>query len=172
MNRKKMIDTIILTIPREQIRMLSPDGRYIPAWDLHSKTSNYTKYVKNPTPYDRKNEIYRPRLTGVKRRVRGNFYSSFLKIEFSVPKLIFGNNLNELGESDFSKVLSTLKERLIEVGVLISDKDISEVLKSVDVHICAGHCQTLSEAIMMGVFAIGFLQQVVSVPINSTWAYK
>lgn len=131
MNRqKKMIDTIILTIPREQIRMLSPDGRYIPAWDLHSKTNNYTKYVKNPTPYDRKNEIYRPRLTGVKRRVRGNLYNSFLKIEFSVPKLIFGNNLNELSESDFPKVLNTLKERLIEVGVLISDKDLRQATVS------------------------------------------
>ena len=38
----------------------------------------------------------------------------------------------------------------------VTDQSISEVLQSVDVHICAGHCQTLSEAIMMGVYSIGF----------------
>ena len=119
-----MIDTIILTIPRDQIRMLSPDGKHIPSWDLHSKTTNYSKYVKNATSNDSKNGKYRPRLTGVKRRVYGDFYSSFLKIEFSVPKLLFGNNLSELRETDFLEVISILKERLIEVGVLVTDRDL------------------------------------------------
>lgn len=40
--------------------------------------------------------------------------------------------------------------------IFVEDQSISDVLASADVHICAGHCQTLSEAIMMGVFAIGF----------------
>ena len=39
---------------------------------------------------------------------------------------------------------------------IITDQNISELLLKVDVHICAGHCQTLSEAIMMGVLGIGF----------------
>lgn len=123
-----MIDTIILNVPRDQIKHLVADGNFIAPWDLHSKTPNYAKYVKNPTPNDRRSGSYKPRLTGVKRRVRGNQYNSFLKIEFSVPKLLFGNNLDEILETDFERVISTLRESLVDSGVIISGSDLKKAM--------------------------------------------
>lgn len=52
---------------------------------------------------------------------------------------------------------------------IINDLNISDVLSSVDVHICAGHCQTLSEAIMMGVVAIGFNPDTASSLFDEKW---
>lgn len=46
-------------------------------------------------------------------------YEVTLKIEFSIPKLIFGNNFDELEETDFEKVIEVLKAKLREMGVLI-----------------------------------------------------
>ena len=38
----------------------------------------------------------------------------YLKIEFSAPKLLFGNNLEELEEADFDKIINKLQEIIKE----------------------------------------------------------
>jgi len=72
----------------------------------------FTKYVNNPTKEDKKNGVYKPKLTMIK---RGN--RIYLKIEFSAPKLLFSNNLDELEEMDFDKVVNELRKKILEMGV-------------------------------------------------------
>jgi len=55
-----------------------------------------------------------PRLTMFKRPSRsGPVYQ--LAIEFSAPKLLFGNNFDELEDADFEALLNILQERLLEL---------------------------------------------------------
>ena len=107
-----MIDTIILTIPSEYF--VTVKEPFAAEWELHSKSGFYEKRVKNQT-YNQKNDgIYRPRISIIKRGLAEN-----LKIEFSIPKLIFGNNVDEVCEKDFENILETLQRRLKDFGVQI-----------------------------------------------------
>ncbi|MDP2637546.1 MAG: hypothetical protein Q8P26_00600 [Candidatus Levybacteria bacterium] len=45
-----------------------------------------------------------------------------MKIEFSVPKLIFGNNFDEVEEVNFEDIIKMLKIKLRQMGVLIFEK--------------------------------------------------
>jgi hypothetical protein len=56
-------------------------------------------------------------------------YTLDIRIEFSAPKLLFGNNFDELDETDFEAVLETLRWRLHEIGVEIRP----EVLRTASV---------------------------------------
>jgi hypothetical protein len=57
---------------------------------------------------------YMPRLTMFRRPSKlGTVYQ--LAIEFSAPKLIFGNNFDELSDVDFEQVLTALQQALFEL---------------------------------------------------------
>jgi len=43
-----------------------------------------------------------------------------LRIEFSAPKLIFGNNFDEVTENDFGRIITTLLEKLSFMGISIN----------------------------------------------------
>lgn len=107
-----MIDTVCLLIPRDKMVYLSG----VSSWELFSKTDEYEKYVRNPSKAERETGKYFPRLTGYKRRFSQD---SNIRVEFSAPKLIFLNNLDELEDNDFVKVIDTLQERLKTMGVLV-----------------------------------------------------
>jgi len=117
-----MLDTVILNIPRDKVYDIgNPKG--MKPWELHSSTSAYKKFTKNP-PRGLKDGIYRPRLTGIKRMIGAGHMSWFVRIEFSVAKLLFGNNLQEVSENDFQQVIDLLSNRLQETGILIHKTDI------------------------------------------------
>lgn len=107
-----MIDTICLLIPRNQITFLSGAS----SWELYSKTDQYKKYIRNPSKIEKETGKYFPRLTDYD---RGFQQVENVRIEFSAPKLLFLNNLDELEEKDFQKVIKTLQERLFVMGVVI-----------------------------------------------------
>ncbi len=70
-----------------------------------------------------KNGIYKLRLTltnryNYQKRVR----EATLKIELSLPKLLYGNNFDELTQDDFAPVVALLQLRLKEMGVLVFTK--------------------------------------------------
>lgn len=88
------------------------------SWSLNSDTEQYKKFVKNPSKKLLDSGLYFPRLTGYKRKSFAQEDS--VRIEFSVPKLIFLNNLDELEEKDFSNVIDTLQDRLKTMGVVVS----------------------------------------------------
>ena len=54
-----------------------------------------------------------------------------LKAEFSVPKLLYRNSLQEVSEQDLDKVLSALKKALGGVGIVIEGDTIANALVSV-----------------------------------------
>lgn len=58
-----------------------------------------------------------------------------LKAEFSVPKLLYRNSLQEVMESDIDKVISFFKSSLLEVGIQIDSGDIANARVSA-VHVC------------------------------------
>lgn len=123
-----MIDTVVLTIPKEKYGILQPD-RFTPnASVLTGSGFNLVKCVLNPSANDKLNHNYRPRLTLMKRMSR---YSTEipLRIEFSLPKLLYGNNVEEIAETDFETIIRVLSAKLREVGVLV----LSENLRNADV---------------------------------------
>jgi len=117
---KTMIDTIILSIPREKV-ILGPVANGGKTWDLQARTGAYDKYVHNATAADEKTGLYFPRLTGYRRRFEG----STIRIEFSAPKLIYGNNLDELEASQFNDVVAALKDRMDRMSAYVSVRDLS-----------------------------------------------
>ena len=111
-----MIDTVVLKISKEQVSFSDIPTIVCGNWELQSKTRNYDKYIKNSM----KNESeYFPRLTLYKRGNRED-YNTSIKIEFSVPKLLYHNNLDEVSDRDFPEVLRVLRKKLDEMGLIVS----------------------------------------------------
>ncbi len=107
-----MIDTVCLLIPKNQMSYLNG----VVDWQLYSATEEYQKFVRNPSKMDKGTGKYFPRLTGYKRLYNQD---ANVRIEFSVPKLLYLNNLDELTESDFPEVISLLQERLKTMGIIV-----------------------------------------------------
>lgn len=120
-----MIDTVILSLPKDKALMLDMAANGVYSWDLQSRTPAYDKYIKNPSAKDKKGGLYFPRLTGFKRKQKRTFeMESTIKIEFSAPKLLYKNNIEELTDADFDAVVRILQERLKMMGVVIHTKDL------------------------------------------------
>jgi len=64
-----------------------------------------------------------------------NDVSYVLKVSFSVPKLLFGNSLQEVSELDFERVLYALKKALTGVGILLESGTVANARVS-EVHFC------------------------------------
>jgi hypothetical protein len=86
------------------------------------------KCVNNPTSTDKKNERYKPRLTLMKRPTK-NGNEIPLKIEFSVAKMLHGNNVEEVEGKDFEKVISALYDAMLTMRVEVQ----KEVLRKASV---------------------------------------
>ena len=117
-----MIDTVVLNLNREKVFFNQNEK-----WDLISKKSNFSKFIKNPSKNNLESGNYYPRLTGIVRGAK----EKVVKIEFSIPKLLFNNNLDEVKDSEFELVLTTLQKRLKEMCVEISLVNLSEASVSV-----------------------------------------
>jgi len=106
-----MIDTIRLIVPKADMSFVAGIN-----WELYSKAEQYDKFVRNPTKAMRDTGLYFPRLTGYRRGFRDD---ANVLIEFSVPKLLYLNNLDELEDKDFPEVIRVLRERLRTMGIMI-----------------------------------------------------
>jgi len=117
-----MLDTVIITIPRGRYRIKT--HMFTPNAEILRGLGNYlVKCVNNPTASDRKKGIYRPRMTLIKRMTK-NGTELPLKIEFSAAKLLYGNNVEEVQESDFDRVIEALIRNMFDMGVIVSREDI------------------------------------------------
>ncbi len=124
-----MIDTAILCIPKYQVK--TTDGKDLLSWDrrdISSKKSYASIWIRNPTKEELATGNYFPRLLGY-RRMR----DYFVKIEFSVPKLLYGNNLDELENKDFEDIIHLLHQRLLDMEIMI-DKKVLENAKVSAIH--------------------------------------
>ena len=116
-----MIDTIIISIPKDKVTNVLYPNQSALGWHQQATGATYRKFVRNPSKRDLESGLYFPRLTGINRTVDGKLDAS-IKVEFSVPKLLFKNNLDELEEKDFDEVISTLKDRLLRMGIAVPEK--------------------------------------------------
>lgn len=119
-----MIDTVCLLIPKDKMTIVDLSSYGVPKWNLHSKTDQYDKFVKNPSKKNKESGLYFPRLTGYKRKSFAQ--DANVRIEFSVLKLIYLNNLDEVENKDFVEVINILHERLNAMDVIIPKKILKE----------------------------------------------
>lgn len=91
-------------------------GNEVPRWNLQSVTENYTKYVRNPSNKEKQSGLYFPRVTAYDRKYQRE---QQIKIEFSAPKLLFLNNLEELTDAHFSDVIDALQDRMKRMGIRV-----------------------------------------------------
>lgn len=124
-----MIDTIVLTIPKDKYIILDHDkfnpstrGFFEKPYYRLGARSNFS-CKQNPTKTELLKGIYKLRLT-VTKRIRKGHFEIPLKIEFSIPKLIYGNNFDEIREEDFRNVIKKLKKKLKDMDILIRDIDL------------------------------------------------
>lgn len=115
-----MLDTIILQLPESKFIIKNPAMFSIHP-DILRKIFGYAKSENNPTASDKKLDVYKPRMTLYK---RGS--NLFLKIEFSAPKILWRNNVDELSENDFDTVVEQLRLKIAEMGVQIWTHDLKK----------------------------------------------
>ncbi len=124
-----MIDTMVLTLNHGMFTILDRNKFTPSASGLYDLTGGYglggranMKCTQNSTTNELKQGIYKPRLTVTKRQNKLGGYDIPLKIEFSAPKMLFGNNFDEMTDSDFPKLLRKLNTTLREqMDVYISE---------------------------------------------------
>lgn len=131
-----MIDTVVLTFKQYMFTILDRD-KFTPSasevYDASFKKGGraFRKCTQNPTRRELESGIYKPRLTLIKRVNREGKYEITLRVEFSVPKLIYGNNFNELRDSDFKEVVRKFDKVLREMGVFVYGNYLKEAPVSV-----------------------------------------
>jgi len=116
-----MIDTIVLTLPQGMYTISDPD-RFTPsaAWACADafKPRHALVSKQNRTKKELLKGVYKPRLTLSNRIDRQGVREITLKIELSLPKLLFGNNFAELRFKDFTPVADKLVAVLAGMGVV------------------------------------------------------
>lgn len=123
-----MIDTVVLIIPKGKCRITNCQRFKTSPEELKSPYTGFKKFINNPLASEKAKATY-PRMTLTKRKMAKGIEIS-LRVEFSAPKLLFGNNLYELQENDFGAVLAILSTRMAAMGVYILPKDIAEAIVS------------------------------------------
>ena len=119
-----MLDTIVLTLSKSMFVLMEPERFEPSAKHILDENSSlggrgYFSAKQNPTSRELKNGYYKPRLTLTNRYNHTGRREPSLKIELSLPKLLFGNNFDELTQLDFAPVVALLQSRLKEMGLLI-----------------------------------------------------
>ncbi len=117
-----MIDTITLRLDESQFRIFDHD-KFSPS-TYHFFNSPYTRMGskvwlsanQNPTKKESLEGIYKPQLT-LSKIFHENKPRIFLYIQFSAPKILFGNNFDELKDSDLDEIILKLSSALLSMGV-------------------------------------------------------
>jgi len=117
-----MIDTVVLNFGIDKFKIKKP-YLFRPNAEGFLKTFGQGKAINNPTKADFLSVGYTPRMTLYKRPSRMGFICG-LRIEFSVPKILYKNNLDELKEDNFEEVINILQKRLENRGVFINKKNL------------------------------------------------
>lgn len=129
-----MIDTIALTFKQSDFVILEP-SHFTPSASLLYQPSDIVRLggranimcKQNPTKKEMKQGIYKPRLSLTKRYIGANKTEVTLRVELSIPKLLFGNNFDELEDSDYDAVKQKLIDVLRTMGVRVYKSKLDEV---------------------------------------------
>lgn len=134
-----MVDTIILdlewgkdfTILEGCYGNFSPDATnfFRPPY-IKFGTRKSVSATCNPTKSD---DVYMPRLTLIK-AIRYGSIPVTLRIECSMPKVVFGNNFDELIDSDLDIFCEQLKRKLYTRGVVLANRSVLRNGKVMAIH--------------------------------------
>ncbi len=121
-----MIDTVVLTLTKGMFYIHEPDlfepsARFVMGDGSPMRGRGFAIAKQNPKKSDLESGIYKPRLTLTNRFNGTGGREPTLKVELSLPKLLFGNNFDELVAGDFGPVAGLLKSRLRDMGVKVMD---------------------------------------------------
>lgn len=127
-----MIDTIVLVLNTSMFTILDHDKFSPSTKGLYSSTDGYYRLggrsnftcKQNPTRNELKRGVYKPRLTATKRMNKTGNFEITMKIEFSIPKLLYGNNFDELTDDDFTTVIQKLNTILKSMGVYVFEQNL------------------------------------------------
>lgn len=111
-----MIDTMKLMLDKNMF-LIKDLGLF--QKETMNASRGYFTLVQNPTKSELLNGIYKPRLTLTKRYNSSGRFEPTLSIELSLPKLVYGNNFDELKDDDFKQVAELLQKKLKEMGVSV-----------------------------------------------------
>lgn len=133
-----MLDTIVLMLNSQQFEVFdmerfTPSARGLlcePYYPLGKQKK--ISCTQNPTKSEMAADGYKPRLTLTRKALKGGC-STALRIEFSAPKLLFGNNFDELKTNNFEEVLKVLHQKLEKMGVRVN-LDILRQAKVIAIH--------------------------------------
>lgn len=138
-----MIDTVILEIPIPSVvSQKLIDAATFGNWEPHLGQVLNSFPISKPAEIavlnsatSRKQKLlqgYQPRLTVQKQMDPGGGFRWTLFIEFSVQKLLFGNNYQEVDDGDFGAICNKLEVFLKSKGVNLSAKEVaSSICKTV-----------------------------------------
>lgn len=87
--------------------------------ERQNASRGYFTLVQNPTKTELQTGLYKPRLTLTNRFNTSGQRGITLAIEFSAPKLLYGNNFDELTDNDFNAVIDKLEEVLKTMGIRV-----------------------------------------------------
>lgn len=119
-----MVDTITIRLDESQFKILDHDkfspstyNFYYPPY-ARMGSRGYIDAYQNPTKKELLEGIYKPQLTLRKRWQRHNLII-FLYVQFSAPKILYGNNFDEVTDTDLDKILLELRSALYSMGVAL-----------------------------------------------------
>ncbi len=130
-----MLDTVAIKLKYPAFRITEPNF-FTPAliikediqpFNFHYGRHRFIKYQQNPTLQDKQKGIYKPHLTAYQ-RFEENKPIYKLHIEFSIPKLLFLNSIQELGEEDFGKTVRFLNQQLVLMGIETSEENLRHAI--------------------------------------------
>lgn len=133
--KMKIMDTIVLQISNENFKVVDPKKfkpyfQPINQYGLSGRINflqehrGFRKYIQNPPTSYRDEGLVFPNLRIDERIVRNNYLCA-LKISFSCPKLLWGQSFEEVNTTHFTQVVDTLVARLFDMGIVISNKTIT-----------------------------------------------
>ena len=127
-----MIDTIILTLAPNMYQISEPH-KFTPSASAFAKAmaDRHVRYSaikskQNATKRELLNGIYKPHLTLAYHRGIQGTVELLLKIELSLPKLLYGNNFNELRYKDFSALTHKLAIVLETMGIVVTPETLAQ----------------------------------------------
>jgi len=118
-----MIDTIIFTIPKTQYSEKLVLNNKI--FSTNTNSTSFKTFQKEKGAYG-----YFPKISIVKRATSLGL-QVYLKVEASLPKLIYGNNIEELSDAHLNQVALSLLKMIQSVGIDLTVDDINNAKVSV-----------------------------------------
>ncbi len=122
-----MVDTIVLLLSPSTYQIINPNA-FTPSarWVLSNTIIPGIISKQNPTKRELCAGIYKPYLMLTHRANINGRLEIMLKIEVSLPKLLFGNNFDELQYKDFATITNKLITLLHDMGVVTTAQDLAQ----------------------------------------------